>query len=353
MKNKVSKANMNKNLYIRMVIAGVLAMTSFSLSATTKKTEKVNLSEVVEEKREKKGPEEKATTRFTRNEAFLVVTETKLLSEITKAISYLSKQSARMPKKSTTRLEMRERLVNLRLESAVYYANQENRSYDEKWSSWENGGRKGTEPKLDESRSKEQWKTLADDAQTLLNEYPRSKNADVTMFNMVLAFNFLKREKDGARVFSQLIAKYPNSQKAGDAYFALGDFYFDRTDFRNATNNYKNALKFKQSKSYQWSLFKLAWCSYNLGNPTQALAYWKQTVLEAGKGGKKGLALREESLRDMVYAFAELRQVEPAAKQCKLTNKDFGLLVDCPLSRDDYEAKLVVAGHVESPPPAL
>ena len=38
------------------------------------------------------------------------------------------------------------------------------------------------------------------------------------------------------------------------------------------------------------------------------------------------------------------------AKQCKLTNKDFGLLVDCPLSRDDYEAKLIAAGHVERPP---
>ena len=34
------------------------------------------------------------------------------------------------------------------------------------------------------------------------------------------------------------------------------------------------------------------------------------------------------------------------AKQCKLTNKDFGLLVECPLSRDDYEAKLVIAGVV-------
>ena len=40
------------------------------------------------------------------------------------------------------------------------------------------------------------------------------------------------------------------------------------------------------------------------------------------------------------------------AKQCKLTNKDFGLLVDCPLSRDDYEKKLIAAGHVEPPPPA-
>lgn len=40
------------------------------------------------------------------------------------------------------------------------------------------------------------------------------------------------------------------------------------------------------------------------------------------------------------------------AKQCKLTNKDFGLLVDCPLSRDDYEKKLIATGHVEPPSPA-
>lgn len=34
------------------------------------------------------------------------------------------------------------------------------------------------------------------------------------------------------------------------------------------------------------------------------------------------------------------------AKQCKLSNKDFGLLIECPLSRDDYEAKLVAVGAV-------
>ena len=37
------------------------------------------------------------------------------------------------------------------------------------------------------------------------------------------------------------------------------------------------------------------------------------------------------------------------AKQCKLSNKDFGLLIECPLSRDDYEAKLVAVGMVASP----
>ena len=37
------------------------------------------------------------------------------------------------------------------------------------------------------------------------------------------------------------------------------------------------------------------------------------------------------------------------ARNCKLSNKDFGLLVECPLSRDDYEAKLVAAGAVVPP----
>ena len=38
------------------------------------------------------------------------------------------------------------------------------------------------------------------------------------------------------------------------------------------------------------------------------------------------------------------------AKQCKLSNKDFGLLIDCPLDRDTYEAKLVARGSAEASP---
>lgn len=36
------------------------------------------------------------------------------------------------------------------------------------------------------------------------------------------------------------------------------------------------------------------------------------------------------------------------AKQCKLTNKDFGRLIDCPLDRDAYEQKLVDQGYVDA-----
>lgn len=282
-----------------------------SAYATTSKTKAVDLGAVQKQKIQK-GQAEKGVNRSTRNEAFLVVTQGKLYSEIVKAITFLSKTAEKLPKKGTARLEMREKILNLHLEAAVYKSAEEMRTYDKAWEAWDRGGRKGTEPKLTDAKSKAHWATLAKDAQTLLAEYPRAKNADTTMFNMGLAYNFLKKEKESARIFSQLISKYPNSQKAGDAYFALGDFYFDKTDFRNAMNNYKQSLRFKQSKTYSWSLFKLGWCSYNLQNYRQALAYWKQTVSDAGRTGKQGLALKDEALRDMVYAFAELKQVEPA-----------------------------------------
>ena len=36
------------------------------------------------------------------------------------------------------------------------------------------------------------------------------------------------------------------------------------------------------------------------------------------------------------------------AKQCKLSNKDFGLLIDCPLDRETYETKLIAANAIAS-----
>lgn len=35
-----------------------------------------------------------------------------------------------------------------------------------------------------------------------------------------------------------------------------------------------------------------------------------------------------------------------ASKQCKLSRKDFLMLVDCPLDRNEYERKLVAAGAI-------
>ena len=142
-----------------MLLVGVSGPTDLALAV--KKTEKVDLSSVQERARSKTKKAERGKTRITRNEAFLMATETRLLKEIQKAIAYLSRTASRMPKKSTARLEMREKLINLRLEAAVYHASQEMRTYDKAWEAWDLGGRRGREPKLSDARSKGQWRILA------------------------------------------------------------------------------------------------------------------------------------------------------------------------------------------------
>jgi hypothetical protein len=44
--------------------------------------------------------------------------------------------------------------------------------------------------------------------------------------------------------------------------------------------------------------------------------------------------------------------VSQMAKQCRLTTKEFKDLVACPLSRREYEAKLVEGGYVDPPAPS-
>lgn len=260
---------------------------------------------------------------ITRDEIFAVEVERKLIQGIDTTIKYLRKTADSMPKKSPERLDVLDRLLNLYLEQALYIRNEEYRKYDEIWQKWDDGGRKGREPKLAVNQSMTLWNNVANEAQSMLAEYPRSKTADITTFTYALALQFLNKEQQAAKVFTQIIQKYPNSQKAGDAYFSLGDFYFDRNEFRSAMNNYRQALKFNRAKTYGWSLYKLGWCEYNLGNFRAALDNWKRTVIVA-KTQPSQLAsrLKEEAMREMVFAFAELKDIDGAINYYRANGGD-------------------------------
>ena len=267
--------------------------------------------------------ERRNKSSFTRAEAFLVATEQKLSSEIGKTIQYLQKIEPRTRPQSPERLRTLEQLLQLNMELALYTSNEEFRRYDEAYERWENGGRRGPEPKLVASKSQNQWRVVATRAENLLRQFPRARTADETMFNQAVAYQYLKRNKDAARTYTALITKYPASPKAGDAYFQLGDFYFDNINFRAAINNYKSALQYKRARAYSWALFKLGWSYYNLGDYARSLEFWKQTVSNARTSSDRSVAaLKDEALRDMVYSFAELKQIEPAINYYRANGGD-------------------------------
>jgi TolA-binding protein len=263
--------------------------------------------------RKRPGKKEKRVPPQLRRSAVLAIKiEKELLAKIDTTTSYLYKTADGLPKKSAQRLQILERILNLKMEQASYERSEEERLYDKDWKAWDEAGGKGPEPKLSTKRSEEHWKTVIQVSTEITKEYPKSKSGDVITYNKAVGLQYLGKEKAAARIFSLLIQKYPNSDIAGDAYASLGDYYFDRNDFRNAQSNYEKATRYKRSKRYLWSVFKLGWCAYNLGQHRQALAQWKAVVRQSRMGGDQGLQLKDEALRDMVYAFAEIGDVEGA-----------------------------------------
>ncbi|MBP9707696.1 MAG: tetratricopeptide repeat protein [Oligoflexales bacterium] len=291
------------------VALALMLPLEFALAAPSHDRAAVDVEVRKIDRKKAAGPEKPTMSKA---DIYAAQVQRKLIEGIDTTTAYLSKTAKKFPKKSASRYEVLLRLLNLYLENAVYVASEENQRYSQKWDSWNLSGRKGPEPKLSTQKSLNLWRKVERQAEELLKEYPNSKHADQVLFNEALAQQFLNKQKESARTFSLIIQKYKNSAVAGDAYFALGDYYFDNNDFRNALGNYSSALRYRQSKRYGWALFKLGWSHFNLGQFKESLAAWKRTVSYSQSSREQGVKLKEEALRDMVFAFAELRQVDPA-----------------------------------------
>ncbi len=298
----------------KWLIAMTMAVVSVQAFAVVE-TRRSRVNVDVTERKRAKTSGQAGKNKLNRSAIFTIEVEEKLIKNINATISYLQKQADRMPKRTDGRLNLLDKVFNLEIENAVYLRNKEEREYDERWTVWDENGRRGTEPRLNSNASGGAWRRVISRADLIIKEFPRNKKADSVIFHQAVAMQYIGREKEAAKIYTQLIQNYPNSPVAGDAYAALGDYYFDRDDFRNAMNNFKQALRYRRSKRYLWSMFKLGWCSYNLSNYKEALRYWQQVVAVAKSDSQKeNVRLKDEALRDMVYAFAELKDVETAIR---------------------------------------
>lgn len=298
-----------------LVLFALSASLSFAASADDREKahKDVDLDSLQTKKRETGNVDKVSGPTEQRGEAFIAATEGKLSGELEKTIAFYERSERTLPKKSSQRINFLKRLLDRYVELAGYESNAEFRAYDKAFANWEHAGSKGKAPQINSTKSRAAWSKVASKAAEVLKQFPNTSGADALMFNQGLALQILGKEKEGAAVYSDLIRKYPNSDKSGDAYFQLGEFFFDKKNFRNASNNYKKALSFKGSRGYGLSLWKLGWCSYNLQNYPEALDYWKRTVAQAMSKKVQGSdTLRDSALKDMVNAWVEIKNTEVA-----------------------------------------
>ncbi|NBO37368.1 hypothetical protein EBU99_02160 [bacterium] len=262
------------------------------------------------EKREAKGGS------FGRSEFETVSIEKNLGSALDNEIRYMEPLVGKLPRKSDQRPEIMKRLIeSLHQKSLLTFFN-ETRSYDEAWKRWDEGGRRGVEPKFSMTASRMWVSKVIQRCQQFVTEYPENRGIDEVTFQLAYAFDQLGQSKEAAQYYSRLVQKFPNSKRVADSHYALGEYYFSKLDFQKAMTSFQEVVRYTRAPIRPWAEFKIAWCLFNLQQFSKALDKWKLVVsLSASSDSlNKGsrVRLKDESVRDMLLAFVELKEIDAA-----------------------------------------
>ncbi len=172
---------------------------------------------------------------------------------------------------------------------------------------------KAPAPKLANDRSKEYLAKALEVFYNLEKTYPRHQKIDEVLFFI----GFVEMENGnadkGVRYLERVVRQYPDSRKFDDAVVFLGDYYFEKTNFKQASSKYQILFSRKNSSMRDYADYKLAWCKLNTGSARQGLNSLKSLVQRLKGSEEKGkFNLREQAMRDLVVFYGEVGAIAEA-----------------------------------------
>jgi TolA-binding protein len=164
------------------------------------------------------------------------------------------------------------------------------------------------EPKIDFVKS-------IDIYQKLLANFPNYKLNDATWY--LLGYCQEKQEDFGAArgAYESLIAAYPKSKFATEAWVRIGEYYFDSFDdpqsLTKAAEAYESAVKDTKHPLFDKALYKLGWTYYRMDRFDEAVGKFLALIdfyeAEAKRKGEEvvGGDLRSEALQYTAISFVD------------------------------------------------
>lgn len=140
----------------------------------------------------------------------------------------------------------------------------------------------------------------------LLVRYPQYARSDEALYGLAYVRLQLGERAGANEAFTQLVRRYPHSEMAADAYFNIGEYWFDEEELFKALPAYQRAAAYASDPRAVVARYKLAWVHYNLGEVDLALDEMKRVVSQSEALESSGqLHMKEEAEGDMVRFCAE------------------------------------------------
>jgi TolA-binding protein len=148
---------------------------------------------------------------------------------------------------------------------------------------------------------------------SLEKEFPKHQKIDEILFFIGFVEMESGNTKKGMGYLERVVKLYPRSRKFDEAVVYLGDYYFDKVQFREAIGKFNILLRRPDSPMYHYAIYKLAWCELNTYQQVKGLRRMKGLISTLkGTQDKSKFNLREQSLRDLVIFYGETEAVDEA-----------------------------------------
>lgn len=229
------------------------------------------------------------------------------------AIGELKKLIPKAP--SGRKAEMIFRLAELYWEKSKYQYGLEMDTYEKSYTEWADSGQRGDAPKIkDFLRKSELIKQNALKLyEKVMTDYPTYERNDEVLF--YLGYNEYEagNKKKAVAHYWTLIKQFPKSRLVPDAYLQLGEHFFNDNNVIKARKAFERALAAKAPRIYNYALYKLAWCDYNIQEYANGIKKLKDVIARSEKAGdKKSVQLKGEALGDLTRFFSYVDEVETA-----------------------------------------
>jgi TolA-binding protein len=229
------------------------------------------------------------------------------------AIEELKKLIPKAP--SSRKAEMIFRLAELYWEKSKYRYGLEMEEYEKSYQAWVEQGGSGSQPEVkDHIRESELIKQNALKLYAkVLQEYPTYERNDEVLF--YLGYNEYEagNKKVAVSHYWTLIKQFPNSRLVPDAYLQLGEHFFGDNNVIKARKAYERALSSTEARIYDYALYKLAWCDYNIQEYAAGIVKLKQVIEKSeANQSKRAVQLKNEALGDLARFFSYVDEVDTA-----------------------------------------
>ncbi len=231
-------------------------------------------------------------------------------------------------KNSGNRGELWLRLAELYLEKANIIDRRKQDEFDQKLREFQAGKTK-VKPALDVAEAKDFNRKSIQLYEWFIKDFPNDPKLSQALFFMGYNNFELGNTQVGSQYYDQLTTKFPKSQYAGEAHFAIGEGYFEKESWSNAYKEYSFLIKENTHNLHTIAMYKAAWCLFRVGKTEEGVKYLDYIIKSSRfakqsgtTGGRKiNMArLENESIKDLVVFFADIGDTKRALTYFRTLN---------------------------------